>query len=156
MSCHTACRILVPWPGIQSGPWQWMCWVLTTGPLENSLKLSLFIYFFETITLSLSTLSLHPHSFPYNFAVPCPPTCGHHLLPTWSDFYVDRASLVTQTVKKLPTMAGDLGSILGSGRSPGEVNDNLLQYSCLKNLMDRGAWWATVHGFTKSRTRLSN
>jgi len=63
---------------------------------------------------------------------------------------------VTQTVKKLPTMAGDLGSILGSGGLPGEGNDNLLQYSCLKNLMDRGVWWAAVHGFAKSQTRLSN
>ena len=42
--------------------------------------------------------------------------------------------------------AGDLGSISGSGRSPGERNGNPLQYSCLENPMDRGAWWATVHG----------
>ena len=40
--------------------------------------------------------------------------------------------------------AGDLGSIPGSGKSPGEGNGNPLQYSCLKNPMDRGAWWATV------------
>ena len=45
---------------------------------------------------------------------------------------------------------GDLGSIPGSGRSPGEGNDNPLQYSCLENYMDRGAWWATVHGVTES------
>ena len=51
-------------------------------------------------------------------------------------------------VKNLPTNArnvGDLGSITGSGRSPGGGNDNLLQYSCLENLMNRGAWWAIVH-----------
>ena len=48
--------------------------------------------------------------------------------------------------------AGDLGSILGSGRSPGEANGNLLQYSCLENSMDRGGWQATVHGFSKSQT----
>ena len=42
--------------------------------------------------------------------------------------------------------AGDLGSIPGLGRSPGERNDYPLQYSCLRNPMDRGAWWATVHG----------
>jgi len=41
------------------------------------------------------------------------------------------------------------------GRSPGEGNDNPLQYSCLENPMDRGAWWATVHGVAKSWTRLS-
>ena len=52
--------------------------------------------------------------------------------------------------------AGDLGSIPGSGRSPGEGNGNLLQYPCLENLMDRGAWWAAVHRVTKSRTRLSD
>ena len=52
--------------------------------------------------------------------------------------------------------AGDLGSIPGSGQSPGEGNGNPLQYSCLENCMDRGAWWATVHGVTKSQTRLSD
>ena len=52
--------------------------------------------------------------------------------------------------------AGDLGSIPGSGRSDGEGNGNPLQYYCLENPMDRGAWWATVHGVAKSRTRLSD
>ena len=50
--------------------------------------------------------------------------------------------------------AGDPGLIPGSGRSPGEGNDNPLQYSCLENPMVRGAWWAMVHRVTKSRTRL--
>ena len=48
--------------------------------------------------------------------------------------------------------AGDSGSIPGSGRSPGEGNGNPLQYSCLENPMDGGAWLATVHGVAKSRT----
>ena len=52
--------------------------------------------------------------------------------------------------------AGDLGSIPGSGRPTGEGNGNPLQYSCLENPMDGGDWWATVHGVTKSRTRLSD
>ena len=52
--------------------------------------------------------------------------------------------------------AGDLGSIPGLGRSPGEGNGNPLQYSCLENPMDGGAWGATVHGVAKSRTRLSD
>ena len=52
--------------------------------------------------------------------------------------------------------AGDPGLIPGSGRYPGEGNGNSLQYSCLENPMDRGAWLATVHGITKSRTRLSD
>ena len=52
--------------------------------------------------------------------------------------------------------AGDSGLIPGLGRSPGEGNGNPLQYSCLENPMDGEAWWATVDGVTKSRTRLSN
>ena len=51
---------------------------------------------------------------------------------------------------------GDLGSIPGSGRSPGEGNGTPLQYSCLENPMDRGAWQVTVHGVIKSQTRLSD
>ena len=47
--------------------------------------------------------------------------------------------------------AGDQGSIPGSGRAPGEGNGNPLQYFCLENLVDRGAWWAAVHGVTRSR-----
>ena len=48
--------------------------------------------------------------------------------------------------------AVDPGSIPGSGRSPGEGNSNPRQYSYVKNSMDRGAWWATIHGVTKSWT----
>ena len=59
-------------------------------------------------------------------------------------------------VKVAACNAGDLGSIPGLGRSPGEGNGNPLQYSCLENPMDEGAWWATVHGAAKSWTRLSD
>ena len=52
--------------------------------------------------------------------------------------------------------AGDLGSIPELGRSPGEENGNPLQYSCLENPMDSGAWWATVYVVTKSQTQLSD
>ena len=58
-------------------------------------------------------------------------------------------------VKNLPANvggAGDMGSIPGSGRSPEEGNGNPPQYSCLENPIDRGAWWVTVHGVTKSQT----
>ena len=65
-------------------------------------------------------------------------------------------SLVAQMVKASAYKAGDLGSIPVSGRSPGEGNGNPLQYSCLENPMDRGAWWAAVHGVTKSQTQLSD
>ena len=70
------------------------------------------------------------------------PIVGHGF-PGGSDF------------KASASNAGDLGSIPGSGRSPGEGNGNPLQYSCLENPMDGGAWWATVHGVAKSRTRLT-
>ena len=63
---------------------------------------------------------------------------------------------VGSEVKVSASNSGDLGSIPGLGRSPGEGNDNPLQYSCLENPMDWGAWWAAVHGVTKSQTRLSD
>ena len=65
---------------------------------------------------------------------------------------MDQMALV---VKNLPANVGDIrdsGSIPGSGRSHGGGNGNLLQYSCLENTVDRGAWWATVHGVVKSQT----
>ena len=52
--------------------------------------------------------------------------------------------------------AEDPGSVPGLGRSPGEGIGNPLQYSCLESLMDRGAWWATVHGIAKSQTTFSS
>ena len=61
-------------------------------------------------------------------------------------------SLVTQAVKNLPAMQEDLGLIPGWELSPREENGNPLQYSCLENSMDRGAWWTTIHGVTKSQT----
>ena len=59
------------------------------------------------------------------------------------------------TGKESACNAGDKGSIPGLGRSAGEGNDNPLQYSHLENPIDRGAWWATVHGVTKNWTQLS-
>ena len=53
-------------------------------------------------------------------------------------------------VKNPPANVGDAGLIPGLGRSPGEGNGNPLQHSCLENPMDRGTWWATVHGVAKS------
>ena len=60
-------------------------------------------------------------------------------------------------VKNLSANAGDvrdLGLIPGFGRTPGGGHGNPLQYSCLEDPMDRGAWWATVHGVAKSQTQL--
>ena len=62
-------------------------------------------------------------------------------------------------VKNPPVNAGDArdaGSIPGSGRSPRKGNGNPLQYSCLGNSMDRGAWWAIVHGVSESQIQLSD
>ena len=71
-------------------------------------------------------------------------------LPTW-------APQVALVVKNLPANAGDIrdaGSVPGPGRSPGGGNDNPLQYSCLENPMDRGAWQATVHKVTQNQIQL--
>ena len=59
---------------------------------------------------------------------------------------------VKESVPASTGAVGDSGSIPGLGRSPGKRNGNPLQYSCLGNPVDRGAWWATVHGVAKSRT----
>ena len=71
------------------------------------------------------------------------------------DVCLEIASQVALVVKNPPANAGnvrDLGSIPGLGKSPGAGHGNPLQYSCLGNPMDRGAWRATVHGVTKSQT----
>ena len=69
------------------------------------------------------------------------------------DFYPDQVVLV---VKNLAANAGDTGSIPGLARSPRRGHGNPLQYSCLKNAMDRGTCQATVHGVTKSWMRLND
>ena len=73
---------------------------------------------------------------------------------TWS--HIDQPFPGGSDDKASAYSAGDLDLIPGSGRSSGEGNGNPLQYSCLENPMDGGAGWATVHGVTKSRTRLSD
>ena len=65
------------------------------------------------------------------------------------------ASQVALVIKNIPANAGDaedMGLISGLGRSPGGGHGNPVQYSCLENPMDRGAWWATVHRVAKSQT----
>ena len=80
------------------------------------------------------------------------------LMTAWATKHESRfigafgVSLIAQSVKKSACGTGDPGSVPGSGRSPGEGNDNPLQYSCLENSMDRRAWWATIHGVAKSPT----
>ena len=80
--------------------------------------------------------------------------CNTKMKVRWQ-YTVFRASQVVLVVKYLPVNAGDdrnVGLIHGSGRTPGVGNGNPLQYSCLENPMDRGAWWAKVHVVTKSQT----
>ena len=79
--------------------------------------------------------------------------CMVYLPPFLHPFW---ASLVAQTVKYLPAMLETGVQFLGQKRSSGEGNDYSLQYSCLENSVDRGAWWATVHEVAKSWTRLSD
>ena len=64
--------------------------------------------------------------------------------------------LMAKKEKETACNVGDPGSIPGLGKSPGEGHGNPLQYSCLENPMDRGAWWSTVRGVTKSWTQLSD
>ena len=80
-----------------------------------------------------------------------PPASRHPELLHFLVFYYSFGA----EVKASACNVGDLASIPGPGRSPGEGNGNPLQYSCLEN-PDRGAWWATVHGVAKSRTQLSD
>ena len=73
------------------------------------------------------------------------------------DYCVGWASQVVVVIKNSPANAGnirDSDSNPGSGRSPGGEHGNPLQYSCLENHMDRGAWWAAVHRVTQNRTQL--
>ena len=70
------------------------------------------------------------------------PLTSNYYVQVWPHLVSSRGSLVAQMVKNLSTMQADLGSIPGSGRYPGGGHGNSLQYSCLENPMDRGAWWA--------------
>ena len=71
---------------------------------------------------------------------------------SWGSTVVLTGFVVAKLSKESACSTGDPGSIYGLGRCPGEGNGNPPQYSCLENFMDRGAWWATVHGVAKSQT----
>ena len=86
-----------------------------------------------------------------------PPRSSH--LDLWGSLDAQQAPQAAPVVKNPPASAGDIrdaGSIPGSGRSPGGGHGKPLQYSCLENPTDRGAWRAIVHGAAKSQTRLSD
>ena len=127
-------------------------WKKSHSSLNFSLPYLLCLFswlvrFFCQFVLVIITMSIRLHqwfSTRGNFA----PTLRGH----W-------ASLVAQLVKNATmweTWVRDLGSIPGLGRFPGEGKGYPLQYSCLENPMDRGAWWAIIHGVAKSQTWLSD
>ena len=101
--------------------------------------------------LTYAYMHVHTHTHPLNYQweltplVICLPSACKW---SWQPLFLV-AFLMAQMVKNLLANTGDLGLIPGSGRSPGEGNGYPLQYSCLENPMDRGAWWATVHGVAK-------
>ena len=82
----------------------------------------------------------------------CICVCIYVYTHTHREAYIHIDFLGGSVVNNPPTNAGDVGLIPGSGISAGEGNGNQLQYSCLGNPMDRGDWWALVHGVTKSWT----
>ena len=94
-----------------------------------------------------------------SFCCGCHPFCYFRLLHFLKKYWSFSFEVLSDAVIKNPPFgAGDEGvsaSIAGLGTCPGAGNGNLLQFSCLENSMDSNAWWATVHGVTKSRTKLS-
>ena len=98
-----------------------------------------------------SKSSLWPGKLEYSGQLPLSSSLAH-----WAPALLAGLQFPWLSGKNLPACAGDMGSIPGSGRSPGEGHGNLFQYSCLGNPMDRGAWRATVHSIEKSWTPLSD
>ena len=127
---------------------------------------------------SISYLNPHllPHSPPdehhsINRWLSEPPMAAHGQQLSWGGPYCSSNQWLRGTIngrsltvglprgfsgKESACNAGDVGLTLGLGRSPGEGNGNSLQFSCLGNPMDRGAWWAPVHAVAKSQARLSD
>ena len=148
LSCSVACGIL-PDQGSNLCLLYWQTESLPLSHQESPVsffltqKTILYIacsFFFKNLTTSSGYLSMSAH---IKFFL----------------WFLDTIPLVSptlaQTVKNLPAMQETPGSIPGLGRSPGEGSGNPLQYSCLENLMDRVAWWATVvHEVEKSRIQL--
>ena len=118
-ACCVACGILVPWPGMEPRPWQ----VSATGLPGNSLRVSYI------------------------------PLCWRHLYmdSNRNNYFLFRRKGFpgSSVVKNLPANAGDTGLIPGPGRSTGGGNSDPLQHSSLGKSMDRGMWWAIVHGLQR-------
>ena len=142
--CHMACGILVPWLGTESGPSALSVRGseldgLTAGPSEFPAG---------HFSMGLQELSLG-EGHPLQVHLQSKGLCFH----SW----VRQGFPPSSVSKDSACGAGDPGSIPGSGRSPGEGNGYPVQYSCLENPMDRGAWWGpAVHGVAKSQAWLSD
>ena len=142
---------------MDGGAW----WAAVHGIARSRTRLSdfTFTFHFHALEKEMATLSsVLAWRIPGTGEPGGLPSMGsHRVRHGWSDlaaaYILIRETLVTQTVKESACNAGDMDSISGSERSPWEGNGNPLQ-SCLKNSMDRGAWWVTVLGVTKSQTWL--
>ena len=113
---------------------------LSTWALQDSETLSKYYYFHSNLAICTSSMGIYS-------------PCNRIHLETG---YITKGFPGGSDSKESAWNAGDPGLIPGWVRSTGEGNGNPLQYSCLENPVDRGAWWATVHGLAKSRTGLSD
>ena len=97
-------------------------------------------------------------SYPYRYCLQKPEAVTSRKFTLYFDLRKEKKKKIPggSEGKASACNARDPGLIPGSRRSPGERNGKPLQYSCLKDSMDRGAWWSTVHGAAKSWTQLSN
>ena len=125
----------------------WSCLKIKTPPVSFNL-------FLFNLPLAILLCCSHDN------AVGCPGRCRSPLLGLLNSKFGEKWAYLEQTIprwlsgKEPVCNAGDLSLIPGLGRSPGEGNDNPLQYSCLGNPMNRGTWWSTIYGVAQSRTRL--
>ena len=132
----------------------WLHLVLQSLGPSMLLQMTLFHSFLwlSNIPLYKCTIPrlLYPFICRWTFRLlPCLGYCKQCCNEHWATWMLSNSSQAVLVVKNLPANAGDIrdmGSIPGFGISPGEGHGNPLQYSCLENPMDRGAWWVTVHG----------
>ena len=143
MGCHSLLQGIFPTQGSNPGLLHLLHWQADSFSLATPGKPQHIV---GSDPLTISAFLPQHLSVTYHFSSGIPITCMLGYL---------RSSWVAQLIKNLPANAGDARDpdlIPGLGRCPGEGNGNPLQYSCLGNPMDRGAWWATVHGVTKNQT----
>ena len=111
--------------------------------------MSKFLLFVRTLIIEGGP-TLVPHALIIDYI--CKDPTFYFQIRSHSQALPERSSLVAQMVKNLPAMQETQVHTLDQEYSPGERNGNPLQYSCLENPMDRGAWWVTAHGVAKSQT----